>query len=162
MENNVPFFIVPPYFVIFSGEWWLIAYSTCTTAGPIKLLTSTANYALIYCHYHRLLTLIICQSSPKTRCGLPFERSWASMLTMLHPMACDETRARVKFSCFVYTVRFFLLIARSSIVSGQEWLMILLGEKKKSLPLTTFKNVAHTVLHLWKNFSCLWSTLSER
>jgi len=46
-------------------------------------------------------------------------------------MACDEIRARVKFSCFVYRVRFFLLIARSSIVSGHEWLMILLEEKSQ-------------------------------
>jgi hypothetical protein len=48
------------------------------------------------------------------------------MFITLHPIAWDEDRARVRFSSLVYSVRFFLLIARSSIVSGQEWLMILL------------------------------------
>ena len=30
--------------------------------------------------------LIICQSRPRTRCGVPLIRSFASMLTMLQPM----------------------------------------------------------------------------
>uniref|UniRef100_A0A182VGJ5 Uncharacterized protein n=1 Tax=Anopheles merus TaxID=30066 RepID=A0A182VGJ5_ANOME len=44
---------------------------------------------------------------------------------MLQPIACEDTNASVRFSNLVYTVKFFLLIARSSIVSGQEWLTIL-------------------------------------
>ena len=48
------------------------------------------------------------------------------MLTILHPIDWAEYRASVKFSCFVYNVKFFLLMARSSIVSGQEWLITLL------------------------------------
>lgn len=58
------------------------------------------------------------------------ERLCASMLTTLQPMACEEVRASVRFSSFVYRDRFFLFIARSSIVSGQEWFMTLLEKSR--------------------------------
>lgn len=73
---------------------------------------------------------MICQRRPRTRWGEPLVRSWASMFTMLHPIAWADERARVRFSCFLYRVRFFLLIVRSSIVSGQEWLIILLENRE--------------------------------
>lgn len=43
-------------------------------------------------------TLIICQSSPRTRWGFPAIRSWASMLTTVQPIAEAEFRARTRFS----------------------------------------------------------------
>lgn len=72
---------------------------------------------------------MICQSRPRTKWGEPLVRSWASMFIILQPIAWAEDRASVKFSCFLYSVRFFLLIVRSSMVSGQEWLIILLKDK---------------------------------
>lgn len=44
-------------------------------------------------------TLMICQSRPRTRCGFPAMRSWASMLTTVQPIAEAELRARTRFSC---------------------------------------------------------------
>lgn len=44
-------------------------------------------------------TLMICQSSPRTRCGFPSLRSCAPMFTTVQPMAEAEFRARFKFSC---------------------------------------------------------------
>lgn len=69
---------------------------------------------------------------------LPLAKSCASILTILHPIACEETRASVRFSCFVYNVRFFLLIARSSIVSGQEWFITLLKSNTKDFEVVLF------------------------
>lgn len=43
-------------------------------------------------------TLIICQSSPRTRWGFPAIRSWASMLTTVQPIAEAEFRASTRFS----------------------------------------------------------------
>lgn len=82
------------------------------------------------------ITLMICQRRPRTRWGFPLDRSWASMLTTLHPIAWAELSASVRFSCFVYNVRFLRLITRSSMVSGHEWFTILLQNKKQLYLLT--------------------------
>ena len=43
--------------------------------------------------------LMICQSRPSTRWGLPSLRSWAPMFTTWQPIAEAEFRARFRFSC---------------------------------------------------------------
>ena len=134
----------------------LVPTGQSRTVQPV--ISHYTNWATRSTHYHRLLTLIICHSRPNTRCGLPFAKSWASMLIMLHPMACDENSARVKFSCFVYKVRFFLLIARSSIVSGHEWLMILLKQKSRA---HNPRKCDDSYITFKEKLSCLQSTVSE-
>lgn len=88
---------------------------------------------------HITLTLMICHRRPRTKCGFPLARSWASMLTILQPILRLELRAIVKFSSFLYTVKFFLFKARGSIVSGHEWFITLL----KSDSIMLIKHVSY-------------------
>ena len=55
------------------------------------------------------------------------------MLTTVQPMAEAELRARFKFSCFLYTFSFVLLIARSSMASCCDKFIIL----HKRIPFPT-------------------------
>lgn len=50
------------------------------------------------------------------------------MFTTLQPIAREDINDSVKFSSFVYVLRFRLFIARSSIVSGTAKLMSLLNK----------------------------------
>lgn len=49
-------------------------------------------------------TLMICQSSPRTRWGFPAIMSWASMLTTMHPIAEAELSAKTRFSYDINTL----------------------------------------------------------
>lgn len=93
-----------------------------------------------------LITRIICHNNPRTKWGLPTSKSLASMLTILQPMERAEFRANVKFSSLVYRVRFFLLMALSSIVSGHEWLMILLNNNKGNF------NIRQQIIQNYEDF----------
>jgi len=70
-------------------------------------------------------TLTICQIRPSTRWGVPALMSSASMLTTLQPMARAELSIRVMFSEISTGCLAFLLMARSSMVSGTASLMSL-------------------------------------
>lgn len=48
-----------------------------------------------------ILTRIICHKRPSTKWGFPLARSWASIFITLHPIACEEFKANVRFSCLV-------------------------------------------------------------
>lgn len=54
-------------------------------------------------------TLMICQSSPRTRWGFPAIMSWASMLTTMHPIAEAEFSAKTRFSYDINKQRFVFL-----------------------------------------------------
>ena len=76
---------------------------------------------------------MICHNKPKTKCGFPLLKSSASMFTILQPIACADINESVRFSSFVYVFKFFLLMARSSIVSGIAKLISLLKKAYRNI-----------------------------
>ena len=95
---------------------------------PVHPPTCSPIYLFTHVPTHSQLTRMICHRRPSTRWAFPADRSSGPMLTVVQPMEPAELIASVKFSCFLYTLRFclFRLMARSSIVLGTEWLISLL------------------------------------
>ena len=80
------------------------------------------------------------------------------MLTTVQPMAEAELRARFKFSCFLYTFSFVLLIARSSMASCCDKFIIL--HKRIPFPTAAKRLSSDVPIGLKFCFSILVVTLS--